>query len=197
MLSKPQKIYLKDSETYIYKFESIKYDKDMFLKRIYQNRELYNNPEDNTLPILFSCDEFDQITNIAKNNICNEEEIEYTTVSIFSWVYFQKKDFKMQWMHNHLALHLNDLSKITSDWTYVFYVQIPKKIEGEEGNLVFEDKNKEKNNIVPMEGMMVIFPAHLPHIPLPTPNCEVERVVYCGNMGFNVHEKKNRLKSLV
>ena len=46
-----------------------------------------------------------------------------------SWIYTQKKEFNMV-MHKHDYLHYSiQKTKIKTEWTSVFYVQIPKKIE--------------------------------------------------------------------
>lgn len=80
--------------------------------------------------------------------------------------------------HSHEIIH--NLSNVKNEWTYVFYVQMPNNLLGNEGKLLYKiDKNE--YDILPNEGDIIIFPATLLHKPELSPNSTQDRVVIGGN----------------
>jgi len=122
-LSKEQTIYK------IY-YNSL-FNKEDFIKRIYDNRcviykKRHKHVEDK---FLIECKEFKSINRYVLDAL---EIIENKKIDKFaksSWVYTQKKDFNMI-MHKHIFLEMGtNKTKLKTDWTFVFYIQIPKNLK--------------------------------------------------------------------
>jgi hypothetical protein len=105
------------------------------------------------------------------------------------WIYTQTKGFNLEWMHQHLLVHPQGRSNIKTDYTFTYYIQTPKDINGDEGHIVFETEDKNRHKFLPEEGDIFIFPADIRHTAMPTPNSEIDRIVYAGNLCLNVEQQ--------
>jgi predicted 2-oxoglutarate/Fe(II)-dependent dioxygenase YbiX len=121
----------------------------------------------------------------------------FKTYAEHFWIYTQTKGFNMEWMHQHLYVHPNGRSNIKTDYTFTYYLQIPKDLTQNEGNIVFETEDKVRHNFVPTEGDIFIFPADIRHTAIPTPNSDIDRLVYAGNLCLDVENQINYQKNIL
>jgi hypothetical protein len=176
-------------EHIVYKIKyNEQYNKDSFIKRIYDNRGvIYKKPfkhvEDK---ILIKCDEFKSVDDYVIKALEVIENKEIKKFAKSSWVYTQKKDFNMV-MHNHIFLEMGvDKTKLKTDWTCVFYIQIPKNIKEGEGDIIFMTEDKKMHIFKPEENEIIIFSGKLYHMVTQIPNAEIDRIIYAANFNFNL-----------
>jgi predicted 2-oxoglutarate/Fe(II)-dependent dioxygenase YbiX len=182
-----------DNEFNEIKDECIKYAKlnDSFV--IYsksQNR-------DNSIWIEINAKCFLQINKKIKNYVKIISNRKFTNYAEHFWIYTQTKGFDMEWMHQHLLVHPPGRSNIKTDFTFTYYLQTPKVIKGDEGHIVFETEDKIKHKFLPQEGDFFIFPADIRHTAIPTPNSELDRIVYAGNFCLDVENQPNHKSDLI
>jgi len=172
----------------IYKFKyNAEYCKEKFIKRISQNKSIINQKKDKNVEdrVLIECDEFKSVSDyiVSILEIIGNRKI--NSVAKSSWVYTQKSDFNMI-MHKHdYLLYTTEKTKLKTEWTCVFYIQIPKNIMEGEGDIIFMTEDKKLHTFTPKENDIIIFPGTLYHMVTPIPNAEVDRIVYASNFNFN------------
>jgi hypothetical protein len=107
-----------------------------------------------------------------------------------NWFYVAVPELPNTEWHNHLRFHL-DYSDTFTDYTWVYYVQIPNNCEGDEGKLFFRDKKKaptEYYSFFPEQGYVYVFDAELEHLPALSPKSTVDRIVAAGNVILNFED---------
>jgi hypothetical protein len=102
-----------------------------------------------------------------------------------TWIYIAVPELKQAHYHNHLKFH-PDFDTFT-DWTWVYYVQVPDNCKGPEGKLFFRDDKDHSitHTFFPEEGYIYVFDANLEHLPSLSPNSTKERIVAAGNVILN------------
>lgn len=163
------------------------FNKEEILLKIYKNKSLLKqfngNTSQNTDEIMFHCKEFDSIKNFVVNKYFELKETKHVDYAISMWSYIQTKDLSSSnyiW-HTHSKLD-GGRTQLRTDYTFVFYVQIPPNLEKGEGDLLIKDTNNHINRITPKEGEIIFFPGYLLHVPTHTPTSTVDRVVLAGNI---------------
>ena len=114
-----------------------------------------------------------------------------------NWVYTQRKDFDMEWMHQHIFVHPPGRSKILTDYTFTFYLQTTDQIKADEGKIIFETEDKKRHSFLPKVGDIFIFPADLRHTAMPTPNSDIDRIVYAGSYCIDIFNQNKQTKSAI
>jgi hypothetical protein len=107
-----------------------------------------------------------------------------------SWFYIAVPELPNADWHNHLRFH-QDYAETFTDWTWVYYVQLPNNCEGDEGKLFFRDKKKaptEYYSFFPEEGYVYAFDAQLEHLPALSPKSTVDRITAAGNVILNFED---------
>lgn len=176
-----------DYTIYIKKYDG-DYKKEDFIKRIMENKSVINPKNISKVEnrVFIQCNELRSIDNFILNTseiIINKKINKYAKSS---WVYTQKKDFNMV-MHKHDYLHYSvQKTKLKTEWTSVFYVQIPKNIKDGEGDIIFMTEDKNFHRFKPKENHIIFFSGTLNHMVTPIPNAETERIVYASNFNFNL-----------
>ena len=94
--------------------------------------------------------------------------------------------------HNHEEMN-NNLGKFKPDYTFVYYIQMPEKMEKDDGFLYIQGENKENYWIRPEEDDMIIMPGNLSHAPINAPESTLDRIVFVGTIGFYEPKTKNTL----
>ena len=69
-------------------------------------------------------------------------------------------------------------------YTFVYYIQMPNILEGEDGVLYFKGNNNKEYWILPEEDDLIIMPGYMPHAPNNAPKSKIDRIVLAGNIGF-------------
>ncbi len=94
--------------------------------------------------------------------------------------------------HNHVEINKNR-KEFFPDYTYVYYIQMPDIMEGEDGVLYFRGEYDREYYIKPEEGDLIIMLGSTPHAPNNAPKSNVDRIVMAGNVGFQFIKKEKSL----
>ena len=76
------------------------------------------------------------------------------------------------------------------DYTFIFYIQMPNNLKGDDGKLFMKDKQGNESSILPYEGQLVILYGDVPHSPVDALNSTKDRIVLAGNVCFRAPQKK-------
>lgn len=190
---------LKLSEKYtIYKFRyDLTYSIAEYLKLVKANHDITIHTNNNSVWIEIESPLIDSINEQVMSVIKSITGVPFIHYAKHNWVYTQRKGFNMEWMHQHIFVHPPGRSKIHSDYTYTFYLQTTKEIEGEQGKIVFEDETGKKHSYLPEVGDIFLFPADLRHTAIPTPNSYTERIVFAGSFCIDIYNQKTYAKNSI
>lgn len=139
----------------------------------------------------------DEIIELS-TNYCKKiyiESSEYNKLNVESWINIVRSENPIQKAYvdrdlgGELSYHVHtELNKISKSffphYTYVYYVQMPDVMNGEDGVLYFKSKNDITYWVKPEEDDLIIMPADMPHSPNNAPNSTLDRIVIAGNVGF-------------
>lgn len=175
------------------------YSIDDFLKLVdfNHNNIIHSNKDSNSVWIEIESDIFDSINNQIKNNIESITNRKFNNWAQHHWVYTQRKDFDMEWMHQHISVHPPGRSKIRTDFTFTFYLQTTEEITGDEGKIVFQTEDKIKHKFLPKVNDIFIFPADIRHTAIPTPNSDKERIVYAGSYCIDIFNQNKDTSDVI
>jgi len=165
-----------------------KYSKDDFLNRVKQNELLYHGKKSeypNSLELHIECDEFKSVDTQSLNFLESKLSTPINTYVTSSWIYVQIPEFKIEWMHTHDWVESSNRTILKTQWTYVFYIQIPPNLKDDEGNLIFKTEDDILHSFTPKENDIIFFPGDLPHMPIPTLQAKSNRIVYTTNINYN------------
>jgi len=152
--------------------------------------------------------EMDKILQIGINKckeIAKENGILYNEINIDAWVnvvlaknpvqpsFKHKEDKNIDKYHIHTVIN-DKLNLFKPTYTYVYYIQMPDVMHGDDGVLYFKGKNEKEYWIRPEEDDFIIMPADIPHSPNSAPDSTIDRIVFAGNVGF---ETLKKIKSLI
>lgn len=145
----------------------------------------------------------DEVIQICINNcikLYNETKIPYNRMQTDGWVNVVRAQNPKQpnFMDNMLKYHVHtDINKVNGNfepaYTYVYYIQMPNNLEGEDGVLHFMDEKGKEHFILPEEGDLLIMHGDLPHAPNSAFKSTKDRIVFAGNVGFEMIKKEKSL----
>jgi hypothetical protein len=144
----------------------------------------------------------DEIVQIGVNKckeIYNEKNIGYNKINTDAWVnVVRSKNPVQDNFHNdnkyHVHTEINKGNKqFIPQYTYVYYIQMPDVMNGDDGMLYFLGENDKEYGIKPEEDDLIIMEAHIPHAPNSAPNSTIDRIVMAGNVGFDFIKKEKSL----
>jgi len=173
------------------------YSQDEIVYRVKQNKWLLGNTDFNTTEIKIRSVEIDSIVNYGVRIAMKLSEIDSLNNRAWtgkSWSYIQDKDSKdpQNAFHSHTAAinypDNKNNAPILTDWTYCFYVQVPDDLQGNEGSLLFKDKDGKIYATKPEEGDFIFFKGDVEHKPNLAPNSKGTRIAICSNISFNITE---------
>ena len=95
-------------------------------------------------------------------------------------------------MHVHTEIN-ERTNSFKPYYTWVYYVQMPNNLEGDDGVLFIEDSNKKLHKFLPEEDELIIFDANIPHGPNSSYKSDKDRIVIAGNVGFEYIKDKKTL----
>jgi len=149
----------------------------------------------------------DEIVQIGVNKckeIYNETNINYNKINTDAWVNVVRSKTPVQ--YNFIDGKLNDKNKYHTHteinkenknflphYTYVYYIQMPDVMNGDDGVLYFLGKNGKEYWIRPEEDDIIIMTADTPHTPNSALKSTIDRVVVAGNVGFEMIKKEKSL----
>jgi hypothetical protein len=215
-----EKLYFDDS-TYIWKIKLNKLsDKDTLLKEAnfviesqpdiktdgFGYKKEWNNNINFTgeITIETKMDEIIQMGIDHCKNLYKERNVVYNKINTDAWVNVVRSTNPVQIQFKHEELKGVDKFHVHTDinkemksfiphYTYVYYVQMPDVMNGEDGVLYFRGKNNKEYWIRPEEDDLIIMEADMPHSPNNAPNSTVDRIVVAGNVGFDYIKKEKSL----
>ena len=164
------------------------YTKQNFIQRVNQNKFLYfENALDNydSLPTYLQCDEFSSLEAFAVDFLKTKLGLQFYRYIKSSWVYFQTPEYRTEWMHTHEWVESSNRIKVKTNWTFVYYIQIPTNLKGNQGDLIFKTEDKVTHSLTPKENEIIFFPGDLPHMPIPTIGADCNRIVYTTNINYD------------
>ena len=194
-LSNSKSIFLKESENIINANPNIKTDGYGFVSE-------WNNNLDFTGKLNIRI-ELDKIVQMGVDNcktIYDEKQLPYNKINTEAWVNVvrSKNPVQTNFYENEEKYHVHtDINKkmksFVPNYTYVYYIQMPDKMVGEDGVLYIMSKSGKEYFIIPEEDDLIIMEGDLPHAPNTAPNSTIDRIVLAGNIGFDFIKKEKSL----
>jgi hypothetical protein len=215
-----EKIYF-DETTYIWKTKlNCINNKPLFLKEAYSVIE--SQPETKTdgfgykeewkmnldftgeINIETKLDEIVQIGINECRKLYETKNTTYNKVNTDAWINVvrsvnpvqeQFKHNELKWMdkyHTHTEINKAN-KKFTPHYTYVYYIQMPDVMTGDDGVLYFKGQNSKEYWVRPEEDDLIIMEGDMPHSPNSAPNSTIDRIVMAGNVGFDFIKKEKSL----
>jgi len=140
-----------------------------------------------------SCKELYKENNFTYNKINTDAWVNVVRSKNPVQIQFQHEDLKgVDKFHVHTDIN-REMESFIPHYTYVYYIQMPDVMNGEDGVLYFRGKNKKEYWIRPEEDDLIIMEADMPHSPNNAPNSTVDRIVMAGNVGFELIKKEKSL----
>jgi hypothetical protein len=141
---------------------------------------------------------------VCKSIYEEQFNIEYNKVNTDAWVNVvrSKNPVQYQFKHEeikgidkyHTHTEINKKNKyFYPNYTYVYYIQMPDVMEGEDGVLYFRGENGNEYWIRPEEDDIIVMEGWMPHAPNNAPKSTIDRVVLAGNVGFEFIKKEKSL----
>lgn len=94
--------------------------------------------------------------------------------------------------HTHTEIQKKD-SLFYPHYTYVYYIQMPDIMEGEDGVLCIKGSDEKEYWLRPEEDDLIILPGDLPHGINHAPKSTIDRIVMAGNVGFEYIKQQKSL----
>jgi len=149
-------------------------------------------PLGNTYEIVVKCKEFNEIIKIGIDSCKSLTDLIDDSYVNNNFIYLQTNETRhttIKEYHTHTHYTFANNKSVLNDWTYCFYLQVPKNLKDNEGKLSFKEKH---NNIIyylPEDCDFIIFDANLQHGVEATNDAECDRITIVGTISFNINEK--------
>lgn len=144
----------------------------------------------------------DEIVKIGINKckeIYNEKNIKYNKINTDAWVNVvrsknpvQENFYSDKKYHIHTEINKGNKT-FKPHYTYVYYIQMPDIMNGNDGVLYFLGKDNKEYWIRPEEDDLIIMEADVPHAPNNAENSTLDRIVMAGNVGFDFIKNQKSL----
>jgi hypothetical protein len=142
--------------------------------------------------------------NICKSIYKEEFNLDFNKINTSTWINVVRSINPIQHAFKHGKLkevgkyhthtEINEKAGLfIPTYTYVYYIQMPDVMEGEDGVLYFKGKNEKEYWIRPEEDDLIIMTGSMPHVPNNAPKSSVDRVVITGNVGIEFIKKEKSL----
>lgn len=211
-----KKLYFDDS-TFIWKTKlNLTKHKSLFLKEAFDTIESMPNIKtdgygikmewNNDLNFIGEIDvktKLDEIVNfgiIHCKSLFLETGLKYNKINMDAWINIvRSKEPVQENFHNdkqkyHIHTDINkQMESFVPNYTFVYYIQMPDVMEGEDGVLYFKGENKKEYWIRPEEDDLIIMSGDMPHSPNTAPKSTIDRIVLAGNVGFEFIKKEKSL----
>ena len=192
-------IFLKEANSIIESQPNIKMDGFFVKKEWNENLNFIGD-----FNIKTKLDEIIQIGINECKKLYQEKNTTYNKINIDAWINVVRsaEPVQIQFKHDelrgvdkyHTHTDINrDMKSFVPQYTYVYYIQMPDIMEGNDGVLYFRGENKKEYWIRPEEDDLIIMEGHIPHAPNNAPKSTIDRVVLAGNVGFELIKKEKSL----
>lgn len=106
---------------------------------------------------------------------------------------YQKVTTNIEDANYHIHTDLSkEYQKFIPNYTFVYYVQMPNNLSGNEGALLVKNTKNDVYIYHPKETDFIIMKANTPHSPMASSNSTIDRLVVAGNIGFlNIKKEKS------
>ena len=159
---------------------------------------------DGSIDIKTKLDEIIQIGINKCKEIYKEKNITHNKINMDAWVNIVRSINPVQIQFKHTELHGIDKYHTHTDinkemksflphYTWVYYIQMPDVMNGEDGVLYFKGKNKKEYWVRPEEDDLIIMEGDMAHSPNNAPNSIIDRIVIAGNVGFDYIKKEKSI----
>jgi len=121
--------------------------------------------------------------------IAKQENITYTEYKHNSWINRVRAKNPIQYFfakepyHNHVILNEGS-GRFEPKYTFIYYVQMPNNLQGQEGQLVLKDKHGKPHYVTPKENEFLVHASNIDHYPKEALHSTVDRIVLATNVGF-------------
>jgi hypothetical protein len=137
------------------------------------------------------------------NELYKSENKKWNIINLQTWINvirfenpvqecFQSGELENVVYHTHSVMN-EKLKDFIPQYTYVYYIQMPDVMNGDDGVLYFKSENGKEYWIRPEEDDLIILPGNMPHAPMGAPNSTIDRVVLAGNVGFEMIKTEKSL----
>lgn len=156
---------------------------------------------DGGIDIKTKLDEIIKIGIDTCKEIYKEKNITYNKINMDAWINkvrsinpvqtnFKYKELKgVDKYHTHTQIN-KEIKSFFPHYTWVYYIQMPDVMDGEDGVLYFRGNNKKEYWIRPEEDDLIVMEGDMPHSPNNAPNSTIDRIVIAGNVGFEFIKKE-------
>ncbi len=125
--------------------------------------------------------------------------ISFNKINVESWINRVRHTNPVQpeyWRDDDKYHTHTDISKKLNlfypNFTFVYYIQMPDIMNGDDGMLYFKSKEGIEYCIRPEEDELIIMEGDMPHSPKASPDSTIDRIVIAGNVGFtNIKKEKS------
>jgi hypothetical protein len=138
----------------------------------------------------------DEISQIGINECKKLHKDPFNKVNVETWInrVRHKNPVQKEYWKNvdryHTHTDINEKLKVFHpDFTFVYYIQMPDVMHGDDGVLYFKGKSDKEYWIKPEEDDLIIMQGDVPHSPNSAPNSTVDRIVLAGNVGLEFVKK--------
>lgn len=116
----------------------------------------------------------------------------FNTVWFETWVNVVRSVPRQKYnRHNHVEINKRN-NKPLPTYTWVYYMQMPNNLSGDEGKLEYEDETG-THRILPNVGDLIILRGDQWHSVVYHPNSTVNRIVLAGNVSISNIKTNNTL----
>jgi len=116
----------------------------------------------------------------------------YNSVWQETWINIVRP-VRRQWTNRHNHVEMNrELGKPIPTYTWIYYMQMPNNLSGDEGKLEYEDENG-VHKYLPNVGDLVILRGDQWHSIYSNPNSTLNRIVIAGNVSITNTKQTNTL----
>jgi hypothetical protein len=152
------------------------------------------------LNIINKVDEISQIGIDECKKLYEDGNIPFNKVNVETWINrvrhknpVQKEYWKnVDKYHTHTDIN-KKLRVFYPNFTFVYYIQMPDVMNGDDGVLYFKSKKGKEYWVKPEEDELIIMQGDVPHSPNNAPNSTIDRIVLAGNIGFEFVKKSSSL----
>jgi hypothetical protein len=145
----------------------------------------------------------DEISQIGINEckkIYEDNNILFNKINIETWInrVRYKNPVQREYRKNvdryHTHTDINEKLKIFHpNFTFVYYIQMPDIMNGDDGVLYFKSKKGKEYWVKPEEDELIIMQGDMPHSPNSAPDSTIDRIVLAGNVGLEFIKKSSSL----
>jgi len=199
-MSNIEEIKLNDNITIHRSQYNWRYPKDILINRVKQNLSHASLSDFTTSNFVIQSKEINSLKSYCRDLAIQVLGHTFDSLSNYveqHWIYASNRNTNInlgeaEIFHNHLITITTSNSvpipNIKTDISYCVYLNVPSDLNGEDGKLVFKDKNGEEVSILPRTGDILFFNPTYLHKPNFIHHSKEERIAVCSNLTINLSE---------